>query len=315
MTARSTPPRLRMGVDVGGTKMEGVVLDADGGEVWRRRVATPREDYDGSLAAVADLVRAAEGDLGCGAGGVSVGLGIPGCISPASRMVKNANSTWMNGRAMDRDLARVLGRAVRMENDANCLAVSEAVDGAAAGAKVALALILGTGAGAGIAIGGRAHRGRHVIAGEWGHNPLPWAGEGENAAAETCFCGKRGCLETWVSGSGVARDYQRATGREASADEIMARMREGEGEAGACYRRLISRLARGVAAVINILDPDVIVIGGGLSRAGEIYRDLPAALPGWVFSDECTTPLRPALHGDASGVRGAAWLWNDGNDV
>jgi len=311
MTATLTPPRLRMGVDMGGTKMEGVVLDAAGRELWRRRVATPRDDYAGSLAAVGALVRAAEGGLGRGAGVVSVGLGIPGCISPASGVVKNANSTWINGRAMDRDLARVLGRTVRVENDANCLAVSEAADGAAAGAKVALALILGTGAGAGIAIGGRAHRGRHVIAGEWGHNPLPWADERENAEAEMCFCGKRGCMETWVSGSGVARDYRRATGRTLRADEIIGRMREGEGEAGECYRRLISRLARGVAAVVNILDPDVIVLGGGLSRVEEIYRDLPAALPGWVFSDECTTPVRPALHGDASGVRGAAWLWND----
>lgn len=311
MTATPAPPRLRMGVDVGGTKMEGVVLDAGGGEVWRRRVGTPRGDYAESLAVVAALVKAAEDGLGCGAGGASVGLGIPGCISPASGVVKNANSTWMNGRAMDRDLARILGRAVRVENDANCLAVSEAVDGAAAGAKVALALILGTGAGAGIAIGGRAHRGRHVIAGEWGHNPLPWADEREIADAETCFCGKRGCMETWVSGSGVARDYRRATGRTLGADEIIGRMRGGEGEAAECYRRFLSRLARGVAAVINILDPDVIVLGGGLSRVEEIYRDLPAELPGWVFSDECTTPVRPALHGDASGVRGAAWLWND----
>jgi fructokinase len=296
---------MRIGIDWGGTKMEAVALGDAGRVLARRRIATPQNDYGACIAAAAGLVRDLEADTGREG---TVGIGIPGAISPATGLVKNANSTWLNGRSLDRDMAAALGRPVRVENDANCLAVSEAVDGAGAGMGVVWAIILGTGVGSGIAIGGRALSGRHRIAGEWGHNPLPWPAP-EEAPGPDCYCGRRGCLETWLSGPGLAADHARRTGARLRAEEIVAAMRAGEGEARATFDAFLDRLARGIAHGVNILDPDVIVLGGGLSNVDEIYRALAARTGAYVFSDAFTTPIVRSRHGDASGVRGAAWLW------
>jgi fructokinase len=294
-----------IGIDWGGTKIEAIALSAAGATLARERVATPRGDYDGCIAAVVALVRGFEASLG-EAG--TVGIGIPGAISPPTGLVKNANSTWMNGRPLDRDLERALARPVRVENDANCLAVSEAVDGAGADAHVVWAVILGTGAGSGIAIDGRALSGRHRIAGEWGHNPLPWPRDDERPGP-TCFCGRHGCLETWVSGTGFAADHARRSGQALPADAIITAMRAGDGQARLSYGLFLDRLARGLAHGVNILDPDAIVLGGGLSNVDELYADLPARVSPHVFSDVFTTPILKHRHGDSSGVRGAAWLW------
>ncbi len=299
---------MRIGVDVGGTKIEAIALDAHGGELLRRRIPTPRHDYDATVQAVAGLVRAVERETGRRG---TVGIGMPGAISPVTGLVKNANSTWLNGRPFDRDLARALGREVRCVNDANCLAVSEATDGAAAGAAVVFAAILGTGCGAGIAIGGRALVGGNAIAGEWGHNPLPWPRDDERPGP-TCYCGKTGCLETWISGTGFARDHREATGRDWDAAAIVAAAEAGDAPAGAALARLADRLARGLAHVVDLLDPEVVVLGGGLSQVDALYRTVPPLLPRWVFGGECATPIRRAVHGDSSGVRGAAWLWPPG---
>ena len=298
---------MRIGIDFGGTKIEGVALGPDGRELARERVATPRGDYEGCVAAVVRLVAGFEARLG---GRGTVGIGIPGSISPETGLVKNANSTWLNGRRLDADLEAALGRPVRVENDANCLAVSEARDGAGAGAHVLFAVIVGTGAGGGIAVDGRPISGFQRNAGEWGHNPLPWMSAAEFPGPR-CWCGKPGCLETFISGPGFERDFARATGETLTADEIVRRMRAGDEAARSVYRRYADRLARGLASVINILDPDVIVLGGGLSNMDELYGDLPALLPAYVFSDACRTPIAKARHGDSSGVRGAAWLWPD----
>ncbi len=296
---------LRIGVDVGGTKIEGIAIDRDGRERARRRIATPRGDYAASVAAIADLVASLEDRAG---GRGTVGFGIPGVVSPRTGLVKNANSTWMNGRPFIDDLAAALGRPVRSANDANCLALSEAVDGAGAGAGVVLALILGTGVGAGIAVGGRVVTGANALAGEWGHNPLPWPDPTEVPGPQ-CYCGMRGCIETWVSGPAMEADHRRATGRSVPGPEIVAMAGAGDGAAAATLQRYLGRLARGLAHVVNLLDPDVVVVGGGLSAIGAIYDAVPQLLQGWVFGGEAETPIRPALHGDASGVRGAAWLW------
>lgn len=296
----------RIGIDLGGTKIEGIVLDADGNQRARRRVPTPRGDYAGTLEAIADLVAGLEAETG--GGRASVGLGIPGIVSPRTGLVKNANSTWLIGQPFDRDLSARLGRPVRVENDANCLAVSEAADGAAAGAAVVFAAIVGTGVGGGIVVHGRPLTGRNAIAGEWGHSPLPWPGAGE-LPGPSCYCGKAGCLETFASGPAVAADHERATGDALTAAEIAARAAVGDGAARATMDRLAGRLGRGLAAVVNLLDPDVIVLGGGLSNIPYLYEALPAVVARWVFSDTIDTPIRPARHGDSSGVRGAAWLW------
>jgi fructokinase len=296
---------MRIGIDWGGTKMEAVALGVAGEELARRRIPTPQGDYDACIRAAVDLVRALEAATGENG---TVGVGIPGAISPATGLVKNANSTWLNGRPLDRDLAAALGREVRIENDANCLAVSEAVDGAGVGEGVVWAIILGTGAGSGIAIHGRALSGRHRIAGEWGHNPLPWPAPDE-LPGPACYCGRRGCLETYVSGTGLAADHERRTGRRPSAEEIVTAMRAGDDAARETYRIFLDRLARGLAHGVNLIDPDVIVLGGGLSNVDEIYAELPAAMVPYVFSDTFTTPVRRSRHGDSSGVRGAAWLW------
>lgn len=296
----------RIGIDLGGTKTEGIVLDHAGQVLTRRRVATPRGDYDATLATIRGLVDILEGETG--GGRATVGVGIPGIVSPATGLVKNANSTWLNGRPFDRDLAAVLERPVRVENDANCLAVSEAADGAGAGAGVVFAAIVGTGCGAGIVAHGRVLSGRNAVGGEWGHNPLPWPRDDERPGP-ACYCGKQGCLETFVSGPGVAADHRRVTGADLTMEGIVAGAASGSVPALATLDRLASRLARGLAAVVNLLDPDVIVLGGGLSNVEALYAELPPRIQAYAFSDRIDTPVRRAVHGDSSGVRGAAWLW------
>jgi fructokinase len=296
---------MRLGVDLGGTKTAAIVL-SDGGEtVWEARRPTPRDDYVGTLEVIAGLV--AEGERAAGAA-CTVGVGMPGAISPATGLVKNANSTWLNGRPLKQDLERRLAREVRLQNDANCLAMSEATDGAAAGAEVVFGVILGTGCGGGIVVRGHGLTGRNAIAGEWGHNPLPSPEDDERPGPE-CYCGRRGCLETFLSGPGLSRSFLERTGRDVRGEEIVALGDTGDPDALAVLNRWTWRLARALAGVINLLDPDVIVIGGGLSRLPRIYAEVPAMWGRWVFSDTVTTRLAAARHGDASGVRGAAWLW------
>ncbi len=293
---------MRIGIDLGGTKVEGILLTDDGREVARRRVATPREDYDATVRTVAELTRTLEG---AGDSAVPhIGVGIPGILSPATGLVKNANSTWLIGRPLDRDLETALGKPVHMENDANCFAVSEATDGAGQGAQVVFGVILGTGVGGGIVVGGRPLSGRNAIAGEWGHNPLPWPEDGERPGPR-CYCGLDGCVETFLSGPGLARDYGNG---DTHAETVAARAEDGEAAAAAALARFEGRLARALASVINILDPDVIVLGGGLSNMARLYEAVPGLWSRWVFSDRVDTPLKRAVHGDSSGVRGAAWL-------
>src|SRR6185312_10572678 len=294
--------RHRIGIDLGGTKIEVAALAPDGGLRVRRRIATP-DGYSPTLAAMAALVREVERELG---ESCTVGIGIPGTISPATGLVKNANSTMLNGRALDRDMAALLGREVRAENDANCFALSEAADGAGAGCRVVFGVILGTGCGGGIVVDGAVLRGRQRVAGEWGHNPLPWADAGE-LPGPPCWCGRSGCLETWLSGPALARDRDGPEARDAN--ELPARAAAGDGRARAALDRHADRLARGLAHVVNLLDPDCIVLGGGLSNMAHLYASLPALLPRHVFSDVCDTPILRNRHGDSSGVRGAAWLW------
>ena len=293
---------LRMGIDFGGTKVEYAVLDALGGIILRRRMPTP-PGYGEAVQALSALVLQTEAELGQS---VTVGIGIPGVISPATGLVKNANSICLNGHALDRDIAGVLGRAVRIENDANCFALSEASDGAGAGASVVFGVIIGTGCGAGITVDGRVVPGRHRIAGEWGHNPLPWA-RAEEFPLPRCWCGKDGCLETLVAGPALARDADGPGANDASG--LPARATAGDGAAVAALARHADRLARGLAQVVNLLDPDVIVLGGGLSNMDHLYDQLPRLMARHVFSDVATTPVLRNVHGDSSGVRGAAWLW------
>ena len=296
---------LRIGVDLGGTKIEFVALERDGTELHRHRIATPRHDYEGTVSAIADGVKEMEKQLGRAA---TVGVGIPGTVSTRTGLVKNANSTWLNGKPFDKDLSRALEREVRCANDANCLAVSEATDGAGAGKHVVFAVILGTGCGGGIAVDGRVHGGSNGVAGEWGHNTLPWM-RADEFPGPPCYCGKNGCIETWISGTGLEKDYERATKTSLRGPEILARGDAGEPAALAALDRFEDRLARGLAGVINLLDPDVIVMGGGASQISRIYKNVPVLLKEYVFGKEADTPLVPAKHGDSSGVRGAAWLW------
>jgi fructokinase len=297
--------RIRIGVDMGGTKIEFVALEHDGKELHRHRIATPRFDYEGTVRAVAESVQRIEKDLGRTA---TVGVGIPGTVSTKTRLVKNANSTWLNGKPFDKDLRRALGREVRCANDANCLAVSEATDGAGAGKHVVFAVILGTGCGGGIALDGRVDDGRNGVAGEWGHNTLPWM-RPEEFPGPACYCGRNGCIETWISGTGLEADYERSTKIALKGPEIIARSAAGEPAALAALDRFENRLTRGLAQVINLLDPDVIVLGGGASQIPRLYQNVPSRLSEYVFGEEADTPVVPAKHGDASGVRGAAWLW------
>jgi fructokinase len=298
----------RIGIDLGGTKISGVLLQADGAERVRARVSTPRGNYAETLSAIVGLVAKLEQDAGIAPGGASVGIGMPGALSLKTGLIKNSNSTWLIGMPLDRDLATALGRPVRLANDANCLAVSEAVDGAGKGMKVVFAVILGTGCGGGIALNGRPLTGLNAIAGEWGHNPLPWATRGE-CPGRVCYCGKTGCIETWLSGPAIAADHLSQTGVTLDSVGIAAAADAGDLAAIATLARHRGRLARALASVVNIIDPDVIVIGGGVSRHKGLYAALPDLLSEWCFSDGVSTPVKPALHGDDSGVRGAAWLW------
>jgi fructokinase len=296
---------MRFGIDLGGTKIAAVVLDAAGRAVWSARRETPRGDYDATLQTMAALV--AEGERQAGEA-CSVGLGTPGALSPATGLIKNANSTWLNGRPLKADLERALGRAVRVSNDANCLAASEARDGAGAGARVLFGVILGTGVGGGLVVDGRPLDGANAIAGEWGHNPLPWPRDDERPGP-ACYCGRRGCIETFLSGPGLAGDYARRGGGRVPGDEVVARASAGDRIAAAALDDWHDRLARALATAINLVDPDVIVVGGGLSRIEQLYDEVPRRWGHWVFSDTVVTRLRAAVHGDASGVRGAACLW------
>jgi fructokinase len=297
---------LRIGIDLGGTKIEAIALaDGDGKILVRHRVPTPAGDYAGILTAVADLVAFTEKETGQTG---SVGIGTPGAISPSTGLMKNSNSTVLNGKPLDRDLAARLGRPIRMENDANCLALSEASDGAAAEARTVFAVILGTGVGGGVVVNRQVHVGRNRVAGEWGHNPLPWAQAGELPGAD-CYCGKRGCIETFLSGSGLARDYLARSGQQRTAAAVAAAAAAGDPLAIECLELYQDRLARSLAVIINVLDPDAIVLAGGLSNLTGLYPAIPVLLKKYTFSADVGTPVVRALHGDSSGVRGAAWLW------
>lgn len=293
---------LRLGIDLGGTKIEIVALANDSAELLRRRVPTPRGDYRGTVKAVAGLVDAAESELGKRG---SVGIGIPGAESRATGRIKNANSTWLIGKPLRPDLQSLLQREVRLANDANCFALSEATDGAAAGAEVVFGVILGTGVGGGIVAHGKVLTGANAIAGEWGHNRLP----GEEPDWRACYCGRNGCVETFLSGPGMKRDHAESTGEIADPVEIAARAATGDAACEATLIRYETRLARALAEVVNILDPDVIVLGGGLSNLDRLYENVPKLWGAHIFSDQVATRLLKNRHGDASGVRGAAWLW------
>ena len=301
---------MRIGIDLGGTKIEAAVLAGDGRIVLRKRIHTPQGNYAGTIEALAKLVE--ECDAGAGAG-APVGIGIPGAISPVTGLVKNANSTWLIGRRLAEDLAGRIGRPVRLANDANCFALSEAVDGAGAGADTVFGVILGTGVGAGIVVGGRVLTGANAVSGEWGHNPLPGMRGAAAADAEwpgpSCYCGRNGCIETFLSGPGLTRDFQLLSGRDLSPADIVLSASAGDQEAEACLSRYEDRLARGLASIINVLDPDVIVLGGGMSHVTRLYANVPRLWGRYVFSDAIVTRLVPPVHGDSSGVRGAAWLW------
>lgn len=296
---------IRIGIDLGGTKIEGLAMDPQGKTLARERIATPQGDYPGTLAAVAALVQRLEQTAG---GPARVGVGTPGSLSPTSGLIRNANSTCLNDRPLDRDLAARLSRPVRIANDADCFALSEATDGSGAGAAVVFGVIIGTGTGGGVAVDGRLLSGPNRIAGEWGHNPLPWPRD-EERPGPACYCGKRGCIETFLSGPGLAGSYRRAGGGELDAAQLASRAAAGEPLAGQVMDDYVDRLSRALAGIINVLDPDVIVLGGGLSKLARLYTDVPQRWTGYVFSDVVNTRLLPPRHGDAGGVRGAAWLW------
>lgn len=296
---------LRLGIDLGGTKLEAAALDHDGVVVARARLPNPGE-YGALLETVADLVGVVEGETGERFN--RVGIGVPGSISPVTGAMRNANSVWLNGRTLREDCERRLGRMVALANDANCMALSEASDGAGADARVVFAVILGTGCGGGLVIDRQLWNGRNGVAGEWGHIPLPWP-KAEELPAPPCWCGRRGCLEVYLSGSGLARDHLAVTGQALNGSEIVAAARSGDGQAVATMDRHRDRLGRALAVVVNLVDPDVFVIAGGLSNVPEIIEGAPEAMRPYAFTDTLTTPVRRAVHGDSSGVRGAAWLW------
>ena len=296
---------MRIGVDLGGTKIEAIALDAAGRELARERVATPAHDYRATVQAIATLVKKIEHEAG---GAATVGVGVPGAISPRTGVIKNANSVCLIGQPLDRDLAAALGRPVRLANDANCFALSEATDGAAQGASVVFGVILGTGVGGAIVIDGQLVAGCNAITGEWGHNPLPWPDDQERPGP-ACYCGQRGCIETFLSGPGLERDFEATTGHQRSAREIAHQAEKGEEQADAVLARYENRLARGLASIINVLDPDVIVLGGGVSKIDRLYTRVPQIWTKYIFSDTVATRLLKAEHGDSSGVRGAARLW------
>ncbi|SIR23701.1 N-acetylglucosamine kinase [Rhizobium sp. RU20A] len=296
-----------IGIDWGGTKIEGVAMTREGRELLRLREDTPRHDYFGCIAMIKAMIDALEektGERG------SIGIGIPGSLEPVSRLGKGASSTWLLGRPVEKDLHDAIQRDLRVENDADCFAASEAVDGAGVGHNVVFAVILGSGAGAGIAVGGKAHHGPNNSGGEWGHNPLPFPDVTE-IAGRPCYCGRHSCMETWVAGRAFEAEYTRHTNEELKAREIIAKKRDGDRLCGLLWDRYVDRVARGLATVVNTLDPDVLVMGGGMSNVDELYEDLPPALAKRTFSTVFHTPIRKAVHGDSSGVRGAAWLWKD----
>ena len=296
---------MRIGIDMGGTKIEGIALADSGEELLRIRIKSPRHDYEATVEAITGIVHRIEAETDQKG---TVGIGIPGAISPQTGLVKNANSTWIIGRQFDVDLEKAMARKIRLENDANCLAVSEAVDGAGAGAKVVFAIIIGTGCGGGIAIDQKVHGGLHSIAGEWGHISLGWMRPEEYPGID-CYCGQRGCLETFISGTGFENEYEKQTGVHKSGREIAKLLEQNDTDAEKVTQIYENRLARAIATAVNIMDPDVLVLGGGMSNLARIYKNLPALVQKWTFGGEFTTPIRPAKHGDSSGVRGAAWLW------
>lgn len=296
---------MRIGIDLGGTKIEAIALDDKGGELIRHRVATPVGDYQATLKAIVNLVfhiQSSLGDTG------SIGIGTPGSLSPKTGLLRNSNSVCMNGQPVKQDLEKLLKREIRLTNDANCFALSEATDGAAKGAGLVFGVIIGTGTGAGIVINGKVLNGANAIAGEWGHNPLPWPVNSE-LPGPVCYCGKQGCIETFLSGTGLSADYLATTGEQKSAIEIVG-MTNTDSQAEACLQRYEDRMARGLAFIINILDPDVIVLGGGMSNVTRLYKHVPELWGKYVFSDVVNTRLVPPDYGDSSGVRGAAWLWD-----
>lgn len=297
----------RIGIDLGGTKTEGILLAPDGRELDRRRIPTPGNDYHAILEAIAALVRELDEVSSRFA---TVGICTPGAVSPFTRRLRNSNTTCLNDTCFPEDLETRLGRPIRVANDANCFALSEAVDGAAADSRTVFGIILGTGVGGGIVIDGQPLTGRHAIAGEWGHNPLPSPADDERPGPR-CYCGRRGCIETWLSGPALSREYRAVSGEDLPAVRIAERADAGEGAADTVMSQYEERLARGLAHVINLLDPDAIVAGGGLSNIPRLYENVPRLWPVRVFSDTVTTRLLPPVHGDAGGVRGAAWLWND----
>ena len=298
----------RLGIDLGGTKIEVVALDSDGQEMLRHRVPTPHGDYEGTLRAIAGLVADVERRLNVVPGAASVGIGAPGSLSRATGLLRGSNSVCLNGRPFKNDLEALLGRTIRMSNDANCFALSEAIDGAGAGNAVVFGVILGTGVGAGIVVNGQVLDGRNAIAGEWGHNPLPWPRDDERPG-QPCYCGRRGCIETFVSGPAFERDHATVTGHDVPTARIVADAAAGDAASVASLQRYEERLARALAHVINILDPDVIVLGRGMSNTDRLYATVPSLWGPWIFSDRVDTRLSRNVHGDSSGVRGAARLW------
>jgi fructokinase len=297
---------LRIGIDLGGSKIEGVSLGPEASELARYRVTTPRNDYAATIAAIVDLKARLMHGIQASA---TIGIAVPGSISPVTGVMQNANSTWLNGRVFDRDLAAALAMPVRLANDANCFALSEAIDGAAENAPIVFGVILGTGCGGGLVVNGSLLDGPLGISGEWGHNPLPWAKHDEYPGPE-CWCGRRGCLETWISGPGMAADHARTTGEIHTAQEIAARAVHGDDAASATLSRHADRLARGLAHVVNIVDPDVLVLGGGLSQLSHLYQQLSNLMAPYIFADQCSVVIKPPRWGDASGDRGAARLWD-----
>lgn len=307
MSNSSPENKVRIGIDLGGTKTEVIALSLQGEELLRERVDTVRDNYSQTLATIEKLVNHVEQKLKQKG---SVGIGTPGAISPATGLIKNSNSTWLNGKPLQENIEEVLNRPVRIANDANCFVLSEAVDGAASDCDVVFGVIVGTGTGGGIAINRHILVGPNAIAGEWGHNALPWPSAGE-IPGSACYCGKSGCIETFLSGPGLARDYNQMTGFNSSAEEIVNEAEVGNIDAVNAMKRYELRMAKSLASVINILDPDAIVLGGGMSNIERLYNNVPALWGKYVFSDKVSTKLLPAVHGDSSGVRGAAWLWND----
>ena len=310
MTAR--PKKHRIGIDLGGSKISGIRLDGTGNTVDHLRIATPSNDYRATCLTIQSLIARLEPDTQTHP--ATIGVGIPGSRSPKTGLVRNANSTCLNGKDLKSDLERLLARPIRIANDADCFAISEATDGAGHGQRSLWGIILGTGCGSGVVVNGTLHTGPLSIAGEWGHNPLPWPTDDEQKTAAQCWCGRTGCVETWVSGPGMSRDHKQTTGETLSVPEICAKADAGDNPSQATLERHLSRLARGMAHVINFLDPAVIVIGGGLGQMPHLFSDLPSKIAPYIFSDHVAVDVRPPRWGDDSGVRGAAWLWSETSD-